>query len=147
MATTIRLEHLLRQGGPDEPGTSFTVSRENYEELPVLPENKFTGDNWVIEEVKFKEVFRGSDKRRPAVRLYNPNDVIKDNHEMLDNQVYWIFLWVEEEGVWVCFEYWNWATVSESYESTVEVNIPYHGDIYRLSEEAKKIVSKFYNLG
>ena len=145
MATTIRLEHLWGQGVRDDPGATFTVSREYYDKLPVLPENKFVGDNWVIEEASFKEVFRESNKRRSAVKLYDSNDVFGEDSDPLDNQVYWIFLWVEEEGVWVAFEYWNWATVSESYTATVEVNVPYHGDIYQLSEEAKKIVNKIYN--
>ena len=147
MATTIRLEHLWRQGVPDELGSTFSVSREKYEELPILPENKFEGDEWVVEEVRFREVFRGSNKRRPAVRLYNPNDLIKNDPDILDNQVYWILLWIEEEGIWICFEYWNFATVGESYGSTVEVNVPYHGDIYRMSEETKNIVKMFYDFG
>ena len=147
MSTTIRLEHLVRQGFPDEAGTSFDVSRETYESLPVLPENKFSGDNWVIKEGNFKEVYRGSDKRRPAVWLYDSSEKFGEDSDPVDDQIYWILLWVEEEGIWVAFEYWNWATVGESYTATVEVSIPHHGDVYKLSEEAKNIVNKFYNFG
>ena len=146
MATTIKLEHLLRQGVPDEPGSSFTVSREKYEELPVLPENIFSKGKWVMDKANFYEVSRLFEGCFPAVRLYNEKEVL-DVANIVDEQIYWYFVWVEAEEIWIAFKYWNLNTLDESFDSTVRVSIPEHGEIYRLSEEAKKIVSKYYNFG
>lgn len=144
MATTIRLEHLLPQGEPDREGCSFTISRESYEELPVLPEKIFSSGNWVIDRTDFKEVYRGSNSYRPAVKLYDEREVIP-NPLLMDDQIYWYILWIEEEKVWVVFKYYDLASLDDTYTSTVEVSLPEHGEIYRPNEAVNQIINQHYN--
>ena len=37
MSTTLRLDHLYRQGVPDVGSCPITISREHYDELPAFP--------------------------------------------------------------------------------------------------------------
>lgn len=143
MATTIRLEHLMPQGMPDEPGCSFTVSKETYDKLPLLPENHFKEGDWWLGRSEFHEVFRGSNIYRSAVKLYKEDDVV-DGEDILDNQVYWYLVWIREEEVWVAFEYYDLASMNETYNATVRVSLPHRGRIYRLNNHAKQLVELMY---
>lgn len=147
MSTTLRLNHLCRHGVPDVGSCPITVSRETYKDLPVFPINNLQG--WYFERATFEEIYRNhiydKNAKHPAVKFWKKGDIFEDNSETyIDKQKYWYIVWVEAEKVWIVFEYWNMNSVEESYSSTVETSFPYHGEIYRLNEETKKIVGYFY---
>lgn len=148
--TIIRLENLCRQGEPDVGECSIIVEKEKYNELPILPRKSFA--DYIIEEGYFSEVYRTvSGKPRAehkAIRLYNPknkDEVDENNQDLIDNQTYWYFIWVEEEEVWIVFKYRNLNTLSESYNATVETSFPWHGTVYRPNEDVEKIIKKVLN--
>lgn len=147
MSTTLRLDHLHRQGVPDVGSCPITVSREHYDELPVFPIDDLNG--WYFERAMFEEIYRNhnhdKESKHPAVKFWKKGDVYsKDFRDYIDCRKYWYIVWVEAEKIWIVFQYWNMNTVDEAYNSTVETAFPYHGEIYRLNKETEKIVGYFY---
>ena len=147
MSTTLRLDHLHRQGVPDVGSCPITVSREHYDELPVFPIDDLNG--WYFERAMFEEIYRNhnhdKESKHPAVKFWKKGDVYsKDFRDYIDCRKYWYIVWVEAEKIWIVFQYWNMNTVDEAYNSTVETAFPYHGEIYRLNKETEKIVEYFY---
>lgn len=145
--TILRLEILCRHGEPDVGECSINVDKETYNDLPVLPEKSF--DGYIINETYFYEIYRGSSDnpkaKHKAIVLYNPNnneEVDEKNKDLLDNQTYWYFVYVEKEEVWIVFQYRDLDTLSESYGSTVKTAFPWHGTIYRPNENVKRIIRK-----
>ena len=150
MATILHLNTLYRQGVPDGDDDPIVVFKEDYNELPILP-NLHVDSNWVIEKDVFVESYRNhrndAKANHPAVKLFNPNDEkqkIEDGYDLVDNQKYWYFVWIETENCWICFQYWDMTDIGEAYMSTVETRDPRHGEIYRPSGEAMAIIKHFY---
>ena len=147
MATTIRLEHLLPQGEEDKGGCSFTVSREDYKDLKVMPEMNFSDDSWTIEKATFKEIYRNhlndDSACHLAVRFFKEKELMDDEY-LHDRHKYWYAVWIKKEQIWIAFEYYDLASLDDTYTSTVEVSIPVHGEIYRPNEEVCDIINLLY---
>ena len=149
MATKIRLETLLRHGEMDRGDCSFIVSRKTYEELPILEGKTF--EEYHFEPDEFNEIFRGhrneSGSRHKAIRLWKEGEIspdIDDPDYYVNPNVYWYVVWIEKEGIWIVFEYRDYDSLDESYGSTVETASPWHGPIYRPSDEIERIIKIVY---
>ena len=145
MGTTIRLEHLLPHGQPDEPGYSFDISKESYNELAILPEDQFLKGNWHISECNFHEVCRRDEKSYLGIRLWKDGDYANIPYAN-DPQKYWHIVWIKEENVWIVFELYESATLNDTFYSKVYVSLPIRGQIFRPNEHVKSLIKQHFGV-
>ena len=144
----ITFEAQPMQGSPDYESGSIALTKEQYENLPYLSGDIFDED-CEIHSVSFREPTRHSNRFFPAIRISNDAWELDGASALsggyMDPKIFWFFVCLDEkEDIWIAFEYYDLATLEDTYTSTVSVSFPTHGDVYRLDEICKEIVRKFY---
>ena len=133
------LETLTRHGELDpKTNVSFVVSKDKYFELPVIDDSKL-GDCYVSKG-NFKEIYRGHSKHQKSVHTAM---IIKKNAE---DDMHWNIVFINDEQVWVAFEYKNDIDIGEDYGSTVEVANPCRGNIYRISNYIAELLRQMFDI-
>ena len=144
----IKFEAQPRQGTPDYESGSIILTKEQYEKLPYLSGDIFD-ETCQIHSVTFREPTRHSNIFFPAIRISHDEWELKDDTEdsggYMDPRIFWFFVCLDKAAdIWIAFDFYDLATLEDTYTSTVGVSFPTHGDIYRLDEKCKEIVRKFY---
>lgn len=138
-----------RHGEPDYETGTITLTQAEYHDLPELSASIFN-EKCEFKKGQFYEQVRRPTQSFPAVWIANDEWKLdkpdKSSSGYLNDSIKWVFVCLDiDNDIWIAFKYYNLATVTESYGSTVGVSSPCHGDLYRLDPSCKDIVNKFYN--
>lgn len=146
----IAFDNQPRHGEPDTEGNSIILSQEKYEELPVFHgPNNFNAKDIVIKKGRFSEQIRHPQKSFPSISFstnlkLNSENIIEEGGYVNDS-ISLIFVCIDEEkDFWISFNFYDLTTIEDTYGSTVSVSFPNHGPVYRVDEETKQAMRKYF---
>ena len=145
----MHFEAQTRHNQPDYESGSIVLTRERYNQLPVLSAEIFKDERCTFHAGNLSEQTRHPEKKFPSINISHPDWRLEPASEnsggYLDDSISWKFLCVEpNEDLWIAFELWDSTTLGDVYFSTVDVSYPGHGPLYRLDEECMEIVHRYY---
>lgn len=149
MIYEIKFSEQSRHNTYDSDSVSIRLTLEQYESLPELSIETFNS-KCKFEVKLFSEQVRHPSKYFPAIWISNDDwkltDVAEIPDSYINNNIYWMFVCIDSvKDLWIAFTYYDLATVSESFASTVSVSFPSHGDVYKLDKRCKEeIVDRLF---